>query len=47
MIDRAAPHVGPDASLDEAQRAALRHARLPSSINAVREHLAEYLRLCA
>jgi hypothetical protein len=47
MVDRAAPHVGHDASVDEALREALRQARLPSSINTVREQTAEYVRLCA
>ncbi len=47
MIDRAAPHVGPGASVDEALRAALRQATLPSSINTARESVAEYARLAA
>ncbi len=47
MIDRAAPHVGPDATLDAAMRAALRHAVSPSGVGSLREQRAEYQRLVA
>ncbi|MCZ7684567.1 MAG: hypothetical protein M5U28_39675 [Sandaracinaceae bacterium] len=47
MIDRAAPHVGPDATLDAAMRAALRQAVLPSGVGSLQEQGAEYLRLAA
>ncbi|MCZ7679190.1 MAG: RuvA C-terminal domain-containing protein [Sandaracinaceae bacterium] len=47
MIDRAAPHVGSDATLDAAMRAALRQAVLPSGVGSLREQGAEYRPLAA
>jgi hypothetical protein len=46
MIERARPHLGPDAAVDDVVRAALRQATLPSGIT-VREELAIYERLGA
>ncbi len=47
MIDRAKTHVGPEASVDAALRAALRQAPLPSGIGVVRESEAVYAALAA
>ena len=47
MIDRAKPHVGHDASVDQILRAALARATLPSGIGAVRESSEPYERLVA
>lgn len=47
MIDRAVPHVGLEATLDAAMRAALQQAVLPSGVGSLREQGAEYRRLAA
>ncbi len=47
MIDRAKPHVGNEPTVDDAMRAALRQAALPSRVGGVREQVAEYTPLAA
>jgi hypothetical protein len=46
MVDRAKPHVGPDATVEDAVRLALRQAPLPVG-TFVREELATYERIVA
>jgi hypothetical protein len=46
MVDRAKPHVGRDATVEEAVRIALRQAPLPTG-SFVREELATYERIAA
>lgn len=47
MVDRAKPHVGHEATFDQAMRAALREAVVPGRVGAVREAMAEYTPLAA
>ena len=47
MVDHAKPHVGHEATFDQAMRAALREAVLPGRVGAVREARAEYSPLAA